>query len=90
VTNDPNMNPKPERPAIRFGCGCNKAVSAQVAAKIVQITALNLTIVVRVLFALVVFLSVFSCSIRISPLHFPFEVGKVVRVKSSSVTKSGT
>jgi hypothetical protein len=61
------MNPMPDKPVRRFGSGCIKAVSAHVAAKTAQITVLNLTIVVRVLFALVVFLSAVSCSIRISP-----------------------
>ena len=66
VTNDPIMNPMPDRPVRRFGYGCVEAVRAQVAAKTAQITVLNLTIVVRVLFALVVFSSVVWCSIRIS------------------------
>jgi hypothetical protein len=70
ATNDPVMNPMLDRPVRRFGCGCIKAVSAQVAAKTAQITVLNLAIVVRVLFALVVFWSVVSFSIRISPFTF--------------------
>ena len=64
------MNPMPDKPVRRFWFGCNKAVSAQVAAKTAQITVLNLTIVVRVLFALVVLLSAVWCSIRISPFTF--------------------
>jgi len=72
VTNNPNINPMPDRPLNGFACRSKSAVSAQVTAKIAQIAALNFTIVVRVLFALFVFPSVISCSIRISPFHFLF------------------
>jgi hypothetical protein len=71
------MNPMPDRPVRRFGCGWIKVVSAQPVAKIAQITVLNLTIVVRVPFALVVFSFVFSCSIRISPFTFLSTAEKV-------------
>jgi hypothetical protein len=52
VTNNPNSTPMPDRPAKGFACWCNEVVNAHIAAKIAQIAALNLTIAVRVLFAL--------------------------------------
>jgi hypothetical protein len=71
VTNNPTRKPMPDSPVNGLPCWCaNTAASAQMAAKAAQIAVLNLTIVVRVLFALSVAVSVISCSIRISPFTF--------------------
>ena len=67
VTNNPNKKPKPDRPVNGLACWCSKDAIAQIAAKMAQRTVLYFTIVVRVLFALLVLVSVISCSIRISP-----------------------
>jgi hypothetical protein len=67
VTNNPNKKPKPDRPVNGLACWCSKDAIAQIAAKMAQNTVLYFTIVVRVLFALLVLVSVISCSIRISP-----------------------
>jgi len=75
VTNKPNKNPMPENPSQGLVFRCNVPAKAQITAKNAQIAELNLTMVVRVLFAFCVVVFDISCSIRISPVYFSLPEG---------------